>query len=257
MKFKSTLLFGIILIIAAATFAQKPAPVKTEPVKSAAATKLPTVQEIIAKYVKALGGREANEKIRSRVTTGTIEFAPMGIKGTFEAYSAGEAKSLTKMNLAGIGEILEGSDGKTAWSINPMQGSRDKTGLELVQAKLNNNFYREINLDKLYQKMELKGIEKVGDKDTYVVVATAEGLPATTWYFDTVGGLMLREDSVVVSPEGNQPSKSFFDEWRMVDGVTIPVKVRAQVATAEIIVTATEIKHGVTIEETKFAKPKQ
>ena len=67
---------------------------------------------------------------------------------------------------------------------------------------------------------------------------------------------MLRSDSVTISPEGNQPSKAFFDEWRTVDGVTIPIKVRAQIQSAEIIMIASEIKHGVTIEESKFAKPK-
>jgi len=198
MKFKSILIFAIVLILTGAAFAQKPSPSKPEPTKSepVKAAKLPTVQEILAKYVKAIGGREANEKIKTRFTTGTIELAPMGVKGTFESHAVAEAKSMTKMDLVGIGEFLDGSDGKIAWSVNPVQGSRDKTGLELAQAKLNNNFYREINLDKLYTKMELKGIEKVGEKDAYVVVATAEGLPPTTWYFDAIGGLILRADSV-------------------------------------------------------------
>jgi zinc protease len=181
----------------------------------------------------------------------------MGVKGTFESYAAAEAKSMNKMDLTGIGEFLDGSDGKTVWSINPVQGSREKTGLELAQARLTNNFYREINLDKLYPKMELKGIEKVGGKDTYVIVATADGLPPTTWYFDVIGGLLLRTDSVSINPEGSQASKVFIDEFRTIDGVTIPTKVRAQMPTAEIIMTVTEIKHGVSIEDAKFAKPKQ
>ena len=138
MKFKSITLLAIVLTISTAIFAQK-----ADPGKPAAPAKLPTAQEILAKYVKAMGGREANEKIKTRVTTGTVELSPMGIKGTFETYStAADSKSLTKMNLAGIGDILEGYDGKTAWSVNPMQGSREKTGAELTQAKLTANFYR-------------------------------------------------------------------------------------------------------------------
>jgi hypothetical protein len=219
--------------------------------------KLPTVQEILAKYVKAIGGREANEKIKSRVMSGTVEFAPMGLKGTFETYTAPESKSLTKMNIAGIGEMLEGMDGKTAWSVNPIQGSREKSGAELAQAKMMANFYREVNLEKFFPKMELKGVEKVGSKDTYVIVAAAEGVSPETWYFDTVSGMLLRTDMNVVSPEGVQPAKVFYEEMRTVDGVTVPVRIRTQVPAMEVIMTATELKHGVPIDESKFAKPKQ
>jgi zinc protease len=256
MKLKSTLLLAILLTVTSTLFAQKPEPVKPALVKPAA-VKLPTVQEILAKYVKAIGGREANEKIKTRFVSGSVELLPMGIKGTFETYSAGEAKSFTKMNLAGIGDMLEGYDGKTGWVLNPIQGSRDKAGAELAQAKINYNFYREINLDKLFSKMELKGVEKVGEKDTYVIVATAEGIPTETWYFDTVSGLLLRSDTTLISPESNHPAKVFYDEMRTVDGVTVPVKIRTQMPQFEIVMISTDVKHGVAIEETKFAKPKQ
>lgn len=258
MKLKTILLAAIILTISTALFAQKAVEsIKPEPAKTVVAAKLPTVQEILAKYVKAIGGRTANEKIKSRSMTGTVELAPQGIKGTFETYTTGEAKTFTKMNLGGIGEMLDGSDGTTAWATNPIQGSREKTGVELAQAKLSGNFHREINLEKLFPKMELKGIEKVGSKDAYVIVATAENLPPETWYFDTVNGLMVRSDVSISSPEGTQSAKVFFDETRVVDGVTVPVKIRTQLAAFEIIMIAADVKHGVTIDEAKFAKPKQ
>ena len=251
MKLKSTLLLAIILSLSTAALGQK-----ADPPKPAAAVKLPTVAEILAKYVKAIGGREASEKIKTRLTTGTVEIVPMGIKGTFETYAAAEAKSYTKMNLAGIGEMIEAFDGRTAWTINPIQGGREKSGAELLQSRLTYNFHREINLEKLYSKMEVTGIEKVGGKDAYVISATAEGLPVETMYFDIAGGLLVRSDVTIISPEGNQPAKNFFEEMRAVDGVLIPVKIRSQLPQMEIIMTATEVKNGVAIEDTKFGKPK-
>ncbi len=131
------------------------------------------------------------------------------------------------MNLQGLGEIIEGYDGKTSWTINPLQGNRDKTGEELLQTKLVNNFHREINLDKLYPKIEVKAAEKLGEKDVYVVVATPEGLAPETFYFDKQTGLLLRADGVIVSPEGKMPYQSFYEDVREVDGVKIPFKVRA------------------------------
>jgi outer membrane lipoprotein-sorting protein len=218
--------------------------------------KLPTSQEVVARYVKAIGGREATEKIKSWTFRGTVEMAPMGVKGTFEQTTSAPDLNLLKMNLAGIGEFMDGFDGTTAWSVNPLQGSREKTGAELQQSKLMNNFYRSINLDKLYPKLEVKGIEKVDGKDAYVVVGEPEGLPASTFYFDTNTGLLLRMDGTLVSAEGKQPVKIFFDEMKQVDGVMVPTKFRNYLAGVEITTTIDLIKSGPAIEPAKFAKPK-
>ena len=261
MKLKLTISLTVLFLIAGNAFGQNPEPAKT-PVKSGEtkpalkAAKLPTAKKILKNYVKALGGRKASEKIKTRMIKGTIELAPVGIKGTVESYLSAPDKSYTKMNLQGIGEILEVFDGTTAWSMNPIQGNRDKDGEELLQNKLINNFYREINLDKLYPKMEVKGMEKVGDKDTYVVVATPNGLAPETFYFDVKSGLLVRADMTIVSPEGKIPAKTFYEDYREVDGIKLPFKSRVVLPQYEAISTITEVKHGIKIEDNMFSKPK-
>lgn len=221
-----------------------------------AAVKMPTVKKILAKYVQAIGGKPANEKIKSRMAKGTVELMPMGIKGTFENYAAAPNKSISKVTLAGIGDLVEGFDGTTAWAINPIQGNRDKQGEELAQSKLTNNFNRETNLDKFYSKMELKGIEKVGANDAYVVVATLDNLPAETFYFDTKSGLLVRQDTTTITPEGKMQGKTFLEDYRAVDGVKIPFRTRSVLPQFEIVTTFTEVKNNVAVEDSKFAKPK-
>ncbi len=249
MKFKAILTAILTLAFAASALAQKAEPVK--------AAKLPTVKEVLDKYVKAIGGRDAIQKPKTRVTTGTMELVPMNLKGTFEAYSAPDSKSFTKMTIDGVGDLLEGTDGKTAWAINPIQGSREKTGGELAQSKLTNDFYRDARLEKLFPKMTLKGIEKVGEKVAYVIVAEAEGAPAETWYFDTQSGLLVRSDMTAFAPEGNQAMTFFYEDHRTVDGILMPFRVRTQTPSFTIILTSTEVKHGAPIDDTKFARPKQ
>lgn len=260
MKLKMTIFLTALLMISANVFGQKPetktAVKPTEP-KPMSVAKLPSVKEILDKYVQAIGGREAQEKIQTRMMKGTVELAPMGIKGTGEVYMAAPDKSYNKISLNGIGDIIEAYDGKTAWTINPLQGNRDKTGDELAQTKLAANFHREINFDKLYPKMEVKGIEKIGDKEVYVVLATPTGLEMQTFYFDKQTGLLLREDATMISPEGKMPVKSFYDDYREIDGVKIPHKIRAVLPQFEITTVLTEIKNSVKIDENLFSKPKQ
>lgn len=261
MKLKLSIFVACLVLISANVFGQKPepakSPVKPEAAKPAAPVRLPTASEILAKYVQAIGGRAANEKIKTRMMKGTLEIVPMNIKGALETYAVAPNKSYTKMNLQGIGESIDGFDGTTAWSVNPIQGNRNKEGEELLQAKLIYDFYREVNLEKLYPKMEVKGTEKVGEKDAYVVVATPTGIAPETFYFDTQSGLLLRSDATLVSPEGRMPTQAFYEDMREVDGVKLPFRVRVVLPQFELVTTITEIKHGVAVENGLFAKPKQ
>lgn len=244
MKLKSMIALFFIALFSAGAFAQ-----------TATNANLPTAQEIINKYVAAIGGREANEKIKSRMIKATVELSPMGLKGEAESYTAAPNKYYNRLNLAGVGEIIEGFDSTTAWSINPLQGNRDKEGQELLQTKLSSNFYREINLDKLYSNWQVKGVEKVGERDTYVLIGTPEGLDPETFYFDTETGILLRNDSTLISPQGNAASKVFYEDVREVDGVKVPFKIRNVLSNLEIITTVTEVKNNVTVEDSKFTKP--
>ena len=239
-----------------AAFSQKPSSATTaEAAASPTTIKLPEPKEIIERYVKALGGRDALSKYRSRYEKGTIELSPMGIKGTVETFSRSDDRSLTKLSIDGIGEILEGFDGKNAWTVNPIQGNRVKAGTELAQAKRNSTFRRELNLDKMYDGLKVRGLEKVGERETYVVVASTAGLPDDILYFDTESGLLLRSDSIVVTPEGNQAMSSFYEDYREVDGVKSAFKVRAKTPAFEINTAVSEVKYGVAIEDSKFTQP--
>lgn len=244
----------VILTTSLSVLAQTPQPKRSEPSK--AERSAPTVREILDRYVAALGGREAISKIKTRVSRGTVELVPMNLKGSFETFAAAENSSYTKMNIAGIGEMTEGYDGKAGWSINPITGSRDKSGLELAQSKLINDFYRDIRLDKLFSTIEFKGAEKVGERAVYVLTATADALPAETWYFDKETGLMIRSDFVAVSPEGNTQMSVTFEDFRPVDGVQTAFRIRTQTPQFELVLTATEVKNGITIDEAVFKRPK-
>lgn len=259
MKLKNTIFLATVLMItAAAAFGQTPKPEGKAPeAKPTPAAKLPTVKEILDRYVQASGGREAIRKVQTRTMKGTVEIAPMGVKGTMESFAAAPDKSYSRMTLGGIGDIVEAFDGKTAWSVNPIQGSRDKTGDELAQTKINTDFHRELNFDKLYQKMDVKGVEKMGDREVYVIVAVPNGLEPQTFYFDKQTGLLLREDLTVMSPEGKVPTKNHYEDYREVDGIKMPFKVRSVSPQFEVIMTLTEIKNDVKVDENMFVKPKQ
>ncbi len=252
MKLKFTAL--VMIMFSAFTYA--PGQKAPAPAEAAPAVKLPAIEETLAKYVTAIGGREAYAKIKSRESKGTVELIPTGIKGTFVSIGAPDAKSVTKMDLAGIGVLADGNDGTTAWSENPIQGGRVKSGKELQQTLILSNFYREINLDKLYANLKVTGATAVDGKEAFIVEASNEGLPIEKFYFDAKMGYLLRTDSTIVSPEGDQPAIIHYEDFREVDGVKLPFRVRTKLPQFEIVVIITEIKHNIKLDEATFARPK-
>jgi hypothetical protein len=246
----------MIAALSFAVLAQKPDSSKPADPKPSATPKLPEAKDVVEKYVKAIGGREPLKKQKSRYQAATVELSPMGIKGTVETFARSDDRLLVKTTLGGLGEILVGFDGQKAWTVNPIQGNRVQEGKELLQTKRTAMFAREISFDRLYSAMRVRGVEPIGDRTAYVVVASADGLPDDVLFFDTDTGLMLRSDSITVTPEGEQAISTFFDDYREVEGTRSPFKIRAKTPAFEINTVITEIKYNVPIEDAKFTQPK-
>lgn len=242
-----------ILAIAVAALAQGGSQKPGADAKPAGA--LPTADQIIEKYVQAIGGKAAIEKQTSRVSKGTFELPAFGASGTAEIFEKAPNKTASVINIAGFGVVQEGYDGKTAWSQDPQSGLREKAGAELASAKLDAEFLKPIRIKQLYPKLVVKGKDKVGDKEVYVVEATPVESSVETWYFDTQTGYMLRQDAERESPQGKQPIQVYLDNYKDVDGIKLPFKIHQVTPAFTIDIKIDEVKHNVAIDDAKFAKP--
>jgi hypothetical protein len=74
-------------------------------------------------------------KIRTVQVTGTVSYPAQGLQGRLEAYYKSPNKFFAKITLQGVGEILQGYDGKIGWAKNPMTGLRELQGAELAQLR--------------------------------------------------------------------------------------------------------------------------
>lgn len=244
---KRTLMTVLFISALAAMVLAQGAPQKPAP--------LPTADQIIEKYVQAIGGKAAIEKQTSRVSKGSFEIAAFGASGTAEIFEKAPNKTVAIINIAGFGVIQEGYDGKVAWSQSPQEGLREKTGAELASVKLDSEFLKAIKIKQLYPKLVVKGKDKVGDKEVYVLEATPVESSVEIWYFDAQTGLMVRQDVERDSPQGKQAVQSFMDNYREVDGIKIPFTLRQVLPAFTIDMKIEEVKHNVPIDDAKFAKP--
>ena len=255
---RKTTIIVLGLLVSISAIAQNSGPstrVSTNASKASAA--LPTVDAVLEKYVSAIGGRARLEKITSRVSKGTFELASLaGVKGTVEIYEKAPNKQVAFINIPGIGTDAEGFNGTTAWELEPDSGVvHEKSGLELASARRDAEFYGALKLKEMYPRMTLKGVEKVGASDAYVIEAVpTEGSPEH-FYFDTETGLLVRHDSVEEGEGGKKPVEEYYSDYRVVDGIKLPFALRQKSPGTEFIVKLTEVKQNVAIDDSKFNKP--
>ncbi|MBV9925227.1 MAG: hypothetical protein JOZ96_09455 [Acidobacteria bacterium] len=258
--------FGLSLALAALcgaaaraqTPSQTPAPAATPAAQAKPEAKadeqLPAAEVLFDKYLTALGGEAALGKFKSRVTRGSIEIAPMGVKGTFESSQKAPQMSVTTMNLTGLGTLQQGFDGAVGWAKDPFTGLRELKGGELAAVR-RAAFINPSGWRKAYNSMKTTGRAKVGDREAYVIEGAYGGDTPDKLYFDAQTGMLLRMDAVVDSPQGRVLSETTFEDYREVDGVKVPHTVRAVLGAATIVTKVEEVKHDVALEDKLFAKP--
>lgn len=218
------------------------------------ATPLPTPDQILDKFAEALGGRAAAEKLTTRVRTGTLE-APGGFHINVESVSKAPDKIWTVLHTP-QGDTFQGYNGSVAW-VMPAETKtvRELTGTELARTRRDAQFYGDFDLKKLYANLRVVGSEKIGDRDAYIIRATPEGDAPERLFFDKETGLLVRRVQFNVTPLGNVPLQTDYEDYRDVDGIKRPFAQRQARPDFIFVIRWNEIKNNVPVDDAKFEKP--
>jgi hypothetical protein len=224
-----------------------------------------TVDDIIEKSVAALGGRAAHEKLKSRFTGGTITLTtPAGdIKGTVEVWNTPPNKNRTviKADLSqlGAGELVvdQRFNGTVGYIMDSLQGDREMEGNQLANQK--NAFFPHpfLAYKESGGKAQLAGKEKVGARETYVVVFEPKEGSVVRSFIDAQTFLPVQSVMTVAVPQlGSDVEQTLvFSDYREVDGVKLPFKLQMLSAVQSFTVVIDKLEHNVKVDEALFSKP--
>lgn len=215
----------------------------------------PSVDDILARYVAALGGRAAISKHTTKISKGTLEVVGVTTDGTAESYAKSPNKYFSFINIPGYGEIRRCFDGQSGWISGPETGIQPLAGQDLSTTRRDADFYQSLNLKKLYPVMVLKGKEDVGTWPAYVIEANSGDGTIRHMYFDVSSGLLIRNVDETDTPQGHDTVESFLEDYREVEGVKLPFTVRQVHNKLILIVRLTDVKMNQPIDDAKFAKP--
>jgi hypothetical protein len=224
-----------------------------------------TVDELMAKTIEALGGDANWRKLNSRITKFEIDFENQGVKGAGTSFEKASNMSATEINLTALGkpiaEIRDYFDGASGGETASFSPADVYTGQRLEDVKYENDFYGLANWKNGLKKAEIKGTEKVGEEEAYVVKIQPEKASETTYYISTKTFLPVKKTTIVVSSTSAQktPVSETFSDYRAVDGVMIPFKTTSMnPGMGAVVIYAREVKHNVAIDDAVFkAKEKK
>jgi hypothetical protein len=216
---------------------------------------LPKADEILDKFVEATGGRAAYEKVHTEKWNGTFEFLGKGIKGKVTSYRAEPNKSVTVVELEGVGTIQDGTDGQTAWQSSSLQGPRVKQGDERDASLREATLRAPLYWRKLYKHAETTGSEMVGGQPCYKVVLTPESGKPETQYYDKKSGLLVKVTMVMASPMGEIPSETELGEYKEESGLRQPHRVQQKALGQEFLINIDHVDYNVDIPSDRFDVP--
>jgi photosynthetic reaction center cytochrome c subunit len=213
----------------------------------------PTVEQILERYVQAVGGREAIEKVTSRVLKGSRVGAD-GVLVPEEVYSKAPNKLLIITSYPKQ-VFRTGYSGSQGWA-KSNETTRDLPAEVLGQIRREAEFYKETRLKDLYSKLTVAGRAMVGEREAYVVDATpADGGSSEKLYFDVQTGLLVRKYSEAKTVLGQFPTQTDYEDYRVVDGVKLPFTIRWSIPGRSWGRKITEVKQNVPLDDAQFNMP--
>jgi photosynthetic reaction center cytochrome c subunit len=212
----------------------------------------PTADQLFDKYLQAVGGAAAVEKITSRVMKGTITFGDSNVP--IDIFSKDPDKRISFTHTPD-GDSVTAFDGHEGWLGFPGRPRRDMHGPDIDAASMDADLHFAVHLKGMFSEVQVRGTEKVGDQDAYLVVGRREGKPPLRLYFDQHSGLLLRLVRYSESPLGRLPTQIDYADYREAGGVKIPYRWTLARTNGRFTIQVSEAKQNAPVDDAKFAKP--
>lgn len=220
-----------------------------------AESKLPSADKILDRYVEALGGVKAFDKIHSSLAKASLEIPAMGVKINVTVYAARPDKFYSIAESPMIGKIERGTDGKIFWEKSTMGGSRILEGEELEEALKDARFEGLVYWRTTYDSVAVSGIDTVAGNPAYEVVLKARNSRPRRYFFDSSSGLLVKTVSTAKTQMGDIDVVSYISDYRKVGNVLQSHRTKMSIMGQERIVTVSSIEQNVPIPDSIFAIP--
>jgi outer membrane lipoprotein-sorting protein len=229
------------------------------------ATKAQSAEEIIDKYLKAVGGVEKLKSIKSIKTL--VKFKQQGMEIPAEMLRGEKGKTRTSFTFQGKEMVQTVFDGEKGWNLNFMTQKSEPMESEDVE-----NMKREavdfpepfLNYAAKGYKIELMGKEKKEGTDCYKIklikksqlVDGVETDNEVVYFFDTENFLpIVTETTFKKGPAKGKIMQIVMSDYQEVDGMLFPFSITQSMEGNGSTVQIEKLELNVPLDDKLFAEP--
>jgi hypothetical protein len=147
-----------------------------------------------------------------------------------------------KTELPGMGQMLAGYDGTTAWARDPMAGARLLTGMEASQAAEEADPEASLRTTSNIVKSETVEKTNMNSQDCYKVTHTWKSGRTSHDCFSVTSGLIVASIQKQTGPMGEMEVTQFLDDYKDFGGVKRASVTRLQLMGSEVRTTMTSFE---------------
>jgi hypothetical protein len=218
-----------------------------------------TAEEIVAKYIKTIGGAEKIEAIKTLRRTGKFTGG-----GGFEAVVIQENKrpqmARQEFKIQGMTGVTA-YDGKTGWKIEPWGGKKDPEALgeeEMKGIQEDADFDGPlVNYQQKGNKVEFVGAEPVEGTDAFKLKVTLKNGDVRYYFMDTDYYVPIKIESKRMVRGAEREFETSLGDYKEVAGVYLPHSIESGLKGSpnKSQVTFEKIEANLALDDSRFKQP--
>ncbi len=245
--YRRTALFTFLLsVIAIATvFPQDSLTINTNENDKTVNQQLPegiTAQDVLNNYIEAIGGREAYGNIKDKTTVMRGEVMNQNFSIVIKQKAPNKLKQDMRMGDVKQTILFDGT--KAVQIVGDKKSEITGGQLEMIKTEAEMGFI--LDPESFGTTVSLAGIEKVDSIDCYKIELTPAKGDKWYQYYAVDTGLKVKDEKIVEFPQGKFLREIYYSDYRDVDGVKFPFKLKQSIGmqTVELTVSSVKINKG-------------
>jgi hypothetical protein len=191
---------------------------------------VPSVDQVLDKYLQAIGGTRNVAGVTSFVASGkSVGYRGFGGGGLVEVSAQAPDKRAIHISFPEYpdrGVSVRTYDGRTGWIATPLAVVRkyELAGSERDGARLDAMLSFPTQIKQALTNLRVGPPSTIGDQDVTVLQGNGPNGTLATLYFDDASGLLVRMVRHGRSPIGRVPTQVDYSDYRDVGGIRFPFR---------------------------------